>query len=194
LREIVSGCRFSHPRLPSLVVVFVWIGSGALAQQAPAAAPPGAPPAMPSATAVASARALVVATGISRCFALLLPQFMDQIGKNLSQTRPDLGKDLDLVLTALRPEFDRQADEMITVAAEVYAEHIPEADLQASVAFFTSPSGQKYVEAQPTILTEVVTAMQGWQGKISTEMMTRARRDEEEGPRAVRREPATEPA
>ena len=41
--------------------------------------------------------------------------------------------------------------------------------------FFESPAGKKYVETQPAFLTEVVTAMQGWQGKISTDMMTRVR-------------------
>jgi len=151
------------------------VASGALAQQVPPAAPASPPAPAPPATNAALARALVVATGISRSFLTLVPQFMDQIGRNLTQTRPELNKDLDLVLTELKPELDRQAEEMIEIAAQVYAKHLPEADLQAAVAFFTSPSGRKYVEAQPTILTEIVTAMQGWQGKISTDMMTRVR-------------------
>ncbi len=156
-----------------LAVAFACAASNALAEPASQTAP-ASPPAAP-ATAVTTARALVVATGISRSFALLIPQFMDQIGKHLTQTRPELDKDLDLVMTELRPEFDRQVDEMIELAAQVYAKHVPEADLQSAVGFFTSASGRKFVAAQPNVLTEVVTAMQGWQGKISTDMMSRVR-------------------
>lgn len=156
-----------------LACVLAVVAGGTLAQEtAPTA--PQSPPA-PSASHVAVARQLVVATGISRSFAIMIPQFMDQIGTNLTQTRPELRKDLNSVFTDLKPEFDRQADEMVDVAAQVYAKHIPETDLRAAVAFFTSPAGLAYVGAQPAILTEVVTAMQGWQGKISTDMMTRVR-------------------
>jgi hypothetical protein len=182
VRELFSRYG-SAPRSPALLAfTLACVASGAIAQPAPPVAtpsptPPPAPAATPapSPTHVALARALVVATGISRSFAILIPQFMDQISKHLTQTRPELNKDLELVMTELKPEFDRQADEMVDIAAQVYAKHLPETDLQAAVAFFTSSSGRKYVGAQPAILTEVVTAMQGWQGKISTDMMTRVR-------------------
>lgn len=154
-----------------LALPFVCVANSALTQQAPA---PASPP-VPTSTAVTAARTLVVATGISRSFVLMIPQFMDQISKTLTETRPQIDKDLHLVMTELKPEFDRQADEMIEIAAQVYAKHIPEADLQAAVTFFTSDSGRKYAAAQRTVLAEVVTAMQGWQGKISTDMMSRVR-------------------
>ncbi len=170
MREHVSRRGSARRSSVLLALTFACVATGALAEQAP-------PPALPSptATAVSAARTLVVATGISRSFALMIPQFMDQISKTLGEARPGLGEDLDRVMTELKPEFDRQADEMIEIAAQVYAKHIPEADLQAAVAFFTSDPGRKYAAAQRTVLAEVVTAMQGWQGKISTDMMSRVR-------------------
>jgi hypothetical protein len=124
---------------------------------------------------LAAARALVIGCGMSRSFSIIIPQFMDQIGSSLTQTRPELSHDLNAVLTELKPEFDRQADEMVDIAAQIYVKQMSEPDLKAAVAFFESPAGKKYVETQPAFLTEVVTAMQGWQGKISTDMMTRVR-------------------
>lgn len=172
--------------LPGSALVLVFLIEGAMAQQAPRApaspavvkpaeAPAAEAPARPSASHVATARALVVASGISRSFAVMIPQFMDQIGINLTQTRPELTSDLKKVLTELKPEFDRQADEMVDIAAQIYAKKISEPDLKIAVAFFESPAGRIFVETQPAFLTEVVTAMQGWQGKISTDMMTRVR-------------------
>jgi hypothetical protein len=102
---------------------------------------------------------------------------LDQIGSSLTQTRPELSRDLNTVLTQLKPEFDKQVDEMISIAAQIYVKQMSEQDLKAAVAFFESPAGKKYVETQPAFLTEVVTAMQGWQGKISTDLMARVREE-----------------
>lgn len=114
---------------------------------------------------------------MSRSFAIIIPQFLDQIGASLTQTRPELRNDLALVLSQLKPEFEKQVDEMIDIAAQIYVKQMSEQDLKAAVAFFESPAGKKYVETQPAFLTEVVTAMQGWQGKISTNMMARVRQE-----------------
>jgi hypothetical protein len=134
--------------------------------QAPAAASP---------SHLAAARALVIACGMSRSFKIIVPQFMDQIGSSLTQTRPELRNDLNAVLTELKPEFDKQVDEMIDIAAQIYVKQMSEQDLRAAVAFFESPAGRQYVETQPAFLTEVVTAMQGWQGKVSTDLTARVR-------------------
>ena len=139
--------------------------SASLNSQAPAASP----------SHLAAARALVIACGMSRSFKVIVPQFMDQIGSSLTQTRPELRNDLNAVLTELKPEFDKQVDEMIDIAAQIYVKQMSEQDLKAAVAFFESPAGRQYVETQPAFLTEVVTAMQGWQGKVSTDLMARVR-------------------
>jgi uncharacterized protein len=147
------------------------------AQQAAPNPPPGQAgpaPGAPSPSHLAAARALVIACGMSRSFSSDIPQLMDQIG-SLYQTQPELTRDLAAVLTELKPEFDHQADEMVDIAAQIYVKQMSEPDLKAAVAFFESPAGKKFVETQPAVLTEVVPAMQGWRGKISTDMMTRVR-------------------
>jgi hypothetical protein len=154
-----------------------------MAQDAPAAPPASPAPASPAIPApitpsqLAAARALVIASGMSRSFTVVIPQFVNQIGSSLTETRPELTEDLKAVFAALAPEFIKQADEMTDIAAQIFAKHMSEADLKAAVAFFTSPSGKQYVAAQPPILTDIVTAMQGWQGKVSTNMMTRVREE-----------------
>ncbi|MGH6937301.1 MAG: hypothetical protein ACRED2_14240, partial [Methylocella sp.] len=72
--------------------------SGSRAQQAAPNAPPGQTgqtPAAPSLSHLAAARALVIASGMSRSFSIIIPQFMDQIGSSLTQTRPELLHDLN---------------------------------------------------------------------------------------------------
>lgn len=164
----------------SLSLLGATVAPGA-AQQAPAAKPPTAAPTPAPApitpAQLAAARELVIASGMSRSFGVVIPEFVNQIGASLTETRPELTEDLKKVFTELAPEFNKQADEMTDIAAQIFAKHMSEADLKASVVFFNSPPGKQYVAAQPAILTDIVAAMQGWQGKVSTTMMTRVREE-----------------
>lgn len=152
--------------------------TGPLAAGAPAN-PDGAPAgtAEPTAAHVEAARQLILATGISRSFQIIIPEFMDQIGVTLTQTRPELTGDLTVVLNDLKPEFDKQADEMIDLSARIYAHLLSEQDVRAILAFFKSDAGNKYVNAQPFFLNQLVAGMQAWQQKISVNMMTRVREE-----------------
>jgi len=154
------------------------VSTSCLAQQAATNTPPaqtGSGSTAPSPSHLAAARALVVSSGMSRSFDAIIPQFTNQIVQSLTQTRPEIARDLTAVLTQLKPEFEKEVDEMIDIAAQIYVKQMSEPDLKAAVAFFDSPAGKKYVETQPAFLTEAVTAMQGWQGKVSTDMMSRVR-------------------
>lgn len=160
------------------------IGLVALVAAAPALAQTAAPagsaaPAEPTAAQVSLARDIVVASGVSRSFAIVVPRFLDQIGTRLTQTRPDLIKDLNVVMEQIKPEFDKRVDEMVDKAAHLYAQRMSEQELKQTDAFFKSAAGQKYVAVQPAVLNDLYVAMQGWQQQISTDMMTRVRQEME---------------
>ena len=137
----------------------------------------GEPPAVPTAAHVAKARQLILSTGISRSFQIIVPEFMDQIGNTLTQSRPELVPDMILVLNQLRSEFDQQSDEMIDQSARIYASLLSEKDIDTILAFFDSEAGKRYVGAQPLFLNQLVSGMQAWQQKISINMMERVRQE-----------------
>ncbi|WP_158809477.1 DUF2059 domain-containing protein, partial [Beijerinckia sp. L45] len=58
-----------------------------------------------------------------------------------------------------------------------YAHLLSEQDIRAILAFFKSDAGNKYVNAQPFFLNQLVAGMQAWQQKISVNMMTRVREE-----------------
>lgn len=150
------------------------------APASPAAMKPAPLPAdakAPTPEHIAKARHLILATGISRSFQIIIPEFMDQIGNTLTQARPDLVHDMNIVLEQLRPEFDKQSEEMIDQSARIYATLLSEKDIDAINAFFDSPAGKKYVGAQPLFLNQLVSGMQAWQQKISIIMMSRVREE-----------------
>lgn len=179
----ITARRLLRPALAGAAVILA--AGAALAQQpanppAPPAAPSGsARPAgaEPSPAAVNLAREVIVASGLSRSFDIIVPQFLDQIGTNLTQTRPDLIRDLNAVMEGIKPEFDKQTADVITGAARAYAQRLNEKQLKDIADFFKSPSGQAYVTAQPQVMGDLFTTMQGFTQRLSGEMMTRVREE-----------------
>lgn len=131
----------------------------------------------PTPAHITKARQLILATGISRSFEIIIPEFMDQIGITLTQSRPDLVHDMNAVLADLKPEFDKQSDEMVDQSARIYATLLSEPEIDLVLAFFNSEAGRKYVGAQPLFLNQLVSGMQAWQQKISINMMARVRQE-----------------
>ena len=159
------------------------LGFAAFLVAAPAFAQAPAPAAKPAATAEPTAAQLslgkevLVASGVSRSFGLAVPQMLDSIGTRVTQTRPDLIKDLNAVLESMKPDFDKRVDAMIDQGARAYATRFSEDELKQIAAFFKSATGAKYVESQPAILNDMFVAFQGWQQQLSADMMTRVREE-----------------
>jgi hypothetical protein len=139
---------------------------------APAAAPAGP---QPTPQQMSLARDVVLYSGIARSFDVIVPQYLDQIGTNLTQTRPDLIRDLNTVREQIKPEFDKRVDEMVDSAARLYAARLTEQQLKDTGAFFKSPAGIAYVQAQPALMSDLLPAMQSWSRQIASDMMTRVR-------------------
>ena len=137
--------------------------------------PPPPDASNPTPEHVALARRLILATGVSRSFTVMIGEFMDQIGNSVTQERPDLIQDMHAVLDQLRPEFDRQSDEMIDASARIYARLLSEKDIDTILAFYDSEAGKRYVALQPDFLNQLIPGTQAWQQKIASNMMSRVR-------------------
>jgi hypothetical protein len=127
------------------------------------------------ASQLALARSLVEATGMLRSIEPIVPNMQQEMTRAITQTRPEIAKDLAGVFVQLKPDLDKKTEDLVTVVSAIFAQHLSEADLKESVAFFTSAAGKKYVAAQPVILDEVVTAMESFNRFLSGELTTMVR-------------------
>ena len=177
----------SVSRVAAAAVLLASIAGGPVrAQQAPAA-PADATPAAPAAplpslpqpqpdippTQLAAARDVVISSGMARSFEPMVPQLEEQIPLVVTRTRPEYAKDLTGVLAGRAPEFATKTQEMIDIAAKIYARGMSEDELKTTAAFFNSPAGKRYVDAQPIMLDQLVVAMQAWTQETSSYMMKR---------------------
>jgi hypothetical protein len=100
---------------------------------------------------------------------------MVQLYRNFSVTRPELAKDLKVVLDAQQGEFLGWGKEIVDVAASVYIAVMTEQECKESLTFFNSAVGKKYVEVQPTIFVNVGPVVEQWSTAISARMLERVR-------------------
>lgn len=124
---------------------------------------------------VAAAKEVVILSGINRTFNAFVPAIAQRIFDMVTPTRPELRTDLDAVLKAMVPEYEKRNEEMIDHTAKLFASVMTEADLKATAAFFKSAAGKKYVEMQPRVIDQMVLAVDEWNRKLTEEMLQRAR-------------------
>lgn len=157
----------------ALVAALILAGAAA-AQQTPV---PPIPQPEPPAETLAAAREVVVSSGMARSFGPMVPDLMRQIVPTITRTHPELTKDLTDVVQQLEPEFVKDGEHMTDIAAHIYARQMSEDELKQTAAFFKSPAGAKYVDAQPGMLDELVVAMQSWTQELSNIMLNRVREE-----------------
>jgi hypothetical protein len=73
----------------------------------------------------------------------------------------------DVMRTALGPAA---IQEMLEATIPVYQKHLTKADLDAMIAFYTSPTGQKILQEQPAMVQESMEASAGIQQRIARSM------------------------
>lgn len=79
------------------------------------------------------------------------------------------------VPSAFWDEFQGEvdADEIVELVVPIYARHFTHEDVQALIAFYESPIGRKFVEAQPQILQESMAVGERWGQQLAQRVMER---------------------
>jgi uncharacterized protein len=162
--------------LPAALALSLAAGAAFAQQPAPAAPPAPAPAAqsMPSASHLQIARDVALASGITQSFDGILASFPERM-RQTAVTRPELTKDLNEVLDAMKPELELQKQQMVNNAVLIYAQVMTEPELNEVAAFFKGPTGAKYLRSQPQIIERMVAAMQPWSQQVAEYVMVRVR-------------------
>lgn len=157
---------FSFSR--ALILAAALAAPAALAQTAaPTLAPAQPAVRIPTDAEAELGRQLVVSSGLSASFAGAVAGLMDQLGRTLTRTRPEMIKELQSVMVANEADFLKEADSLTAAAGKITASQLTEKEMRDALAFFNSPAGKKYVAAQPLILSSVELASQSWRTHLS---------------------------
>ncbi|MEM8883122.1 MAG: DUF2059 domain-containing protein [Planctomycetota bacterium] len=62
-------------------------------------------------------------------------------------------------------------EDFVAMVVPIYVEHLREEDMKSAIAYFQSPAGRRWVEAQPAIMRDSSVAGQAWGRKLAEKTM-----------------------
>jgi hypothetical protein len=131
----------------------------------------------PSPAAIEIATKIVGQLGLKQTLDSIVPALFTEFERGVLQSRPELKDSLHQTLVALLPEFNKGETNVISDVAHVMAAKLSEPELKEVVAFYDSPTGKKFVEAEPAFVAELQISGRNWRQKISQDLLPRVREE-----------------
>jgi hypothetical protein len=169
--------RLSHSLAFALLLGGLSIGAARAQDATPAPATPEAQAPAASPEHVAAAVEFLTASGVTRGFEDMIPQFLDQVRLRYVGQRPEIADLINEAAIAVVPEFVKRRDELNRNLAQLYTQRFSVEELNELVAFFKTPTGQKFSTQQSEVLQASVPIVQNWSRKMSTDMAARIKEE-----------------
>ena len=131
----------------------------------------------PSPAAIENANKLIVDLGLKQSLDVVVPTLFGEFEKNVVATRPELKDPLHQALLVLVPEFNKGEPAVLADVARVMATKLSESELKEVLAFYESPTGKKYVAAEPAFINELQSAGTAWRQKLANDLLVRVREE-----------------
>jgi uncharacterized protein len=137
-----------------------------------AANPAGAqtPPAAPAPETLAAARELIQVTHATDQFKVILPTLFQNLKAAIVQNRPEVEKAYDAMIPIFNQKAEQRLDELTAAMATVYASNFTVDEIHDITAFFRSPTGQKFIQRQPSILQQSMAAGQQFGREVASDV------------------------
>jgi hypothetical protein len=131
----------------------------------------------PSPAAIESANKLIADLGLKQSLDVVVPVLFGEFEKNILATRPELKDPLHQVLVSLVPEFTKGEPAVLTDVAHVMASKLTDPEIKEVLAFYESPTGKKFVAAEPAFVNELQVAGSKWRQKLADDLLPRVREE-----------------
>lgn len=138
---------------------------------------PGSAQNKPTPQQIATAREVLTLKRGDVVFSPIIIGVVETVKNVFLPTNPQLTKELNEIALQLRKEYEPKQPELLNEVAKVYAERFTEPELQALVAFYKSPVGQKMVKEEPGIIDESMRRAQTWGDALSSKVLDRFREE-----------------
>jgi hypothetical protein len=104
---------------------------------------------------------------------------MHQMVHDIVKKQPNLPSDFEARMEKTTDDMLKNfpVDEYLQVVTPVYQKHLTKGDLDALVAFYTSPTGQKFVKELPVIQAEALQASSGIFQRMMSKAMDRVQEE-----------------
>jgi hypothetical protein len=127
----------------------------------------------PSPEALAVARELVTTMRLIEQFKAMMPMILKTLKPAMVQGRSDVERDYDAMTPVLLDSFQSRYDELSEAVAIIYSSNFTADDLRALIAFYKTPTGQKFVQKTPVVMQESMAAGQRFGKSVAGDLQKR---------------------
>lgn len=152
-----------HARMRIACLMLCLLGPGSAGAQSQA----------PSPEAISAARELLVAARMADNFKTLMPGIMRNLKPAIVQNRPQVERDYDALAPLMLEGMQARLNETTDQVAVLYARTFTTEELREVIAFYRTPTGQKFVERLPLIAQESMLIGQRFGQSVAIEIRDR---------------------
>jgi uncharacterized protein len=127
----------------------------------------------PSPEAMKVARSLVATMRLPDQYKALLPAVLFRIKPVVTQGRPEMERDFDVIATTVGDAYEPFYNEMLEQAATVYAGQFTVDEMRQLQTFFNQPAGKKLLEKWPAIAQQTAQIGQDVSRRAAEELRLR---------------------
>jgi uncharacterized protein len=131
----------------------------------------------PDRARIEAAKEMMRVSGAARQFDEAVPLMFNQLANAFAQMAPGKDGEIRDVFAQMTPRFLERKNELMDQIAELYAAEMSLADLNAVIAFYKSPVGNRFAGIQPKIMRDSMALGQRWGERIGLEFQEEARRE-----------------
>jgi len=121
------------------------------------------------ADAEAAARELITTIKLGEQFKAMLPMIFKSIKPAIVQNRPDVDRDFDALMPIIQDKMGARINEMEDAVVAIYASNFSAGELRDLIAFYKSPTGQKFLQKTPIVTQQTIAAGQKFGQSAGTE-------------------------
>jgi uncharacterized protein len=127
----------------------------------------------PSADTLKAARTLVTTMKLTEQYKAILPGILLTLRPALVQDRPEIERDYDAMMPAIKEAFAPYYSAMVDQIAAIYADNFSLAELREMEAFYHQPVGQKLLEKAQLITQQSMQVGQDVSRKAAEDLRAR---------------------
>jgi hypothetical protein len=127
----------------------------------------------PSPESTAAAKELIDTINLANQFKNLVPVIMKNLKPAIVQGRSNVDRDYDAMMPVLLEAFQTRIGELTDALAIIYSSNFSAEELRTVTAFYKTPAGQKFLQKQPLLVQQTMTAGQKFGQSIAEDMQKR---------------------
>ena len=108
----------------------------------------------------AAARELIVTIKLGDQFKAMLPMIFKSLKPAIVQNRPDVDRDFEALVPVMIDKMSGRISELEDSMVDIYSTNFSAGELRDLIAFYKSPTGQKFLQKTPFVTQQTMAAGQ----------------------------------